>query len=434
MTATPTGAAPASAATIPATDPFTAVAAHFGMLLGVNDIETIIGQPWAKMRLHNAWLHGAGVVWGGAVSVDAASREVRVEPFLALDALGHELTIGTRSCLDLKAWYEANSDAITNTGADGAAGFDAVVVAHYRPCLDNPVPTLISPCDGGSADTAYSRLRETAELFLLPADADTVPTRVDHYPRLRLLRGLPSTLADPERTELLTRASTVPTDADPPAAWLTLWREAAAADVVERHPSTEQGDDPLYDGSEPAYVVLARLTGLTLSSTEPVTAGVGAIEIGARTSHVDTATLVELASGLTGTRAATPVDAGGPRVVADSARRDVDSITVEVTAALANGPLAGGVSVHRFDDAAGWVDVADGPATIAGTTLTVPITAGLDVAAVLRLVLFGTGPTPLVGLPAAAGTRPAPLAGVTGGPAAGPHTGADVELMIGGTP
>jgi hypothetical protein len=421
-----TAAAPVA---IPATDPFTAVAAHFGMLLGVDDLETIIGQPWAKMRLHNAWLHGAGVVWGGAVSVDAESREVRVEPFLALDALGHELTIGTESCLDLKAWYDANADAVEHREVDGRIVFDAVVVAHYRACLAKPVPTLISPCDGGAADTAFSRVRETAELFLLPAAADVVPPRAEHYPRLRLLRGLPSTLTDPERADLLAQADAARAEADPAEALLTVWRAAAAADVAERHPTTEPGADPLYDATEPAYVVLARLNGLSLTTGDPVTAGVQSVDIGARISQVDTATLAELCSG--GAAAAEGGDAGGPRVVAGSEQRAGDAVTVELTAAVAEPTLGTGVAVRRYDDAAGWVDASGGAPTLAGSTLTIPLAAGIDPAAVLRVVLYGTGPAPLVGVPAA-GQRPVPFAGVTGGPPAGTATGADAELMIGG--
>ncbi len=419
-----------SGAPIPATDPFTTVAAHFGMLLGVSDLEAVIGHAWAKMRLHNAWLHGQGVVWGGGVSVDADSREVRVEPFLALDGLGHELTIATTSCVDLSAWYAANSASVTNRGTDGVVKFDAVVVAHFRACLDKPVPTLISPCDGSSAGTEYSRLHETAELFLLPADSPDVPARVDHYPRLRLLRGLPSTVADPERTGLLTQAAAVSTAADPGQAWLTLLRNAAAADVVERHPSTGPGDDPLYDASEPAYVVLASVTGLTLSASTPRVAGVETIESGARISQVDTATLVDLAAA-PGTPGGAAADAGGPRVVAGSLARAGDTVTFELTAPVVVPTLVSATSIYLFDPAAGWSDAGAGAPTLAGTTVTAPLTAGLDPVAVLRVVVAGSGPVPAVGPPGADG-RPVPLAGVTGGPPGTADVGVDAVLTIGG--
>jgi hypothetical protein len=89
--------------------------------------------------------------------------------------------------------------------------------------------------------------------------------------------------------------------------------------------------------------------------------------------------------------------------------------------------------VHRFDAAAGWVDVRDGPPTLAGTTVTVTLTAGTDPAAVLRLVLAGTGATPVAGAPGPDG-RPIPLAGVTGGPPGSVDLGVDAVFTIGGTP
>ena len=44
--------------------PFYTLSYHFGMLLGVDDFETEQAYHRAKQRLHNAWLHGEGVVWG----------------------------------------------------------------------------------------------------------------------------------------------------------------------------------------------------------------------------------------------------------------------------------------------------------------------------------------------------------------------------------
>jgi len=42
-------------------DPFTALQFHFGMLLGVDDLETLAANPRGKTWLHNAWLHREGV-------------------------------------------------------------------------------------------------------------------------------------------------------------------------------------------------------------------------------------------------------------------------------------------------------------------------------------------------------------------------------------
>src|SRR6185503_11466433 len=51
--------------------PFTAIQYNFGMLLGVDDLETAQAYPRGKMRLDNAWLHREGVVRGLNVSFNA---------------------------------------------------------------------------------------------------------------------------------------------------------------------------------------------------------------------------------------------------------------------------------------------------------------------------------------------------------------------------
>ena len=50
-------------------DPFWSLAVHYGMLLGVSDFQVLMANPRGKLRLHQAWQHGPGVVWGYPVSV-----------------------------------------------------------------------------------------------------------------------------------------------------------------------------------------------------------------------------------------------------------------------------------------------------------------------------------------------------------------------------
>src|SRR5438094_9849942 len=86
-------------------NPFLALHYHFGMLLGVDDFETEQGFHHGKMRLHNAWLHRAGVVWGLGLEVDSETGEIKVEPGLALDAAGHELHLDRLMCVRVGDWY-----------------------------------------------------------------------------------------------------------------------------------------------------------------------------------------------------------------------------------------------------------------------------------------------------------------------------------------
>ena len=170
------GTGSASLATTLPADPFTDLAVQFGMLLGVADFDALAANPRGKMRLHNAWLHGQGVVWGYPVSVDSTSRELRVGPGLALDAVGHELYLSVMSCLDLGAWFDTTSadpsaGLTVTTNEDGSVSFDAYLVVRFAACLAQPVPAMASPCDGSASDTAYSRVNETVELLLMPNQA-----------------------------------------------------------------------------------------------------------------------------------------------------------------------------------------------------------------------------------------------------------------------
>ncbi|MEV5273385.1 MULTISPECIES: hypothetical protein [Streptomyces] len=286
-------------ATLPASDPFTSLAAHFGMLLGVSDLEAVVGHSWAKMRLHNAWLHGGGVVWGFGISVDGPSREVRVTPGLALDELGRELYLPVLSCLDLAKWLDEQKEKAENREIlDGLV--DAHVVARFRACLARPVPALTSPCDGAGAETAYSRLRETAELFLVPGRS----TRAGRYLRLRRLFGLPGTgvaskdKAISQEVDPLRAKVTSAPETDRPGMWLDAVRHCAALDSVDRRPAgLDDGDGSgLLPGSGDADVVLGDLHDLRLVTVKGTTTAEGKVDVATRTSHVDTATLLELAS------------------------------------------------------------------------------------------------------------------------------------------
>ena len=88
-------------------NPFLALRARFGMLLGEDDFLTLMGNGRGKLMLHSAWLHGSGVVHGYRVGVDADTKArtytLRVTSGLAVDGLGRELYLGGDWCYDLAA-------------------------------------------------------------------------------------------------------------------------------------------------------------------------------------------------------------------------------------------------------------------------------------------------------------------------------------------
>src|SRR5207253_1179931 len=85
---------------------------HFGMLLGVADFETEYAYHRGKMRLHNGWLHGSGIVWGLDVELVDDKREIAVDPGLALDPAGRELHLDVRCCMDIAAWFDDRADVL----------------------------------------------------------------------------------------------------------------------------------------------------------------------------------------------------------------------------------------------------------------------------------------------------------------------------------
>jgi hypothetical protein len=332
-------------------DPFTALSVHFGMLLGVSDIELLAANPRGKLRLHNAWLHGPGVVWGYRVSFQTASRELWVDPGLALDSLGRELNLGARLCLDLDKWYEANRDRL----GDGDVVLDVTV--RHRACLDRPVPAVMGECDD-SPESAYSRVQETVQVDL-EEPVDRPPTT---FLRLRAALGQ---IAGPVE-------------------------DAALAELV----ALDSLDLELPEDDPP--VVVARVT-VAVQNGRPDIAD-DAIDHGIRRVHIPTMLLTELLA------AHAPA---GPHLDEGDVRWDDDQhMSIGVGAPLHEPTLAGNVAAHRWD-ADHWA-VLDVTPSFAGGRLVLDLGEAIAAGTLVRVVVSGSGPTPVT---ADVGGRPVPLAG-----------------------
>ncbi len=431
------------ATTLPA-DPFTDLAVQFGMLLGVADFDALAANPRGKMRLHNAWLHGQGVSWGYPVSVDSTSRELRIGPGLAFDAVGHELYLAVTSCLDLGAWFDTTSadqsaGLTVTTNEDGSVSFDAYIVVRFAACLAQPVPAMASPCDGSASSTAYSRVNETVELLLLPNQAQ--PRQVT-FPELRGLLGVPAA-GQPDQAVQAALAAIAALPQDQRAqGWLDQLRVILASEIEGMAPpgftGGQAGSSLLFPVDEPADVVLAQLTGITLT---PVaggtrTASVTTIDTSVRWSHVPTATIVELlaAIGAASQPGGTVTDAGGPRIDPSTAAWDGDSVVVSTSGAFLAGTLPAGTSVTSIDPAeptGGWTQLSYTSSFDQGNSrlefaLTPPPASGLWI----RILVRGTGASPVMGAPVSAGGPPVAFAGAVGGPPSAAAEGADVAFLI----
>ena len=411
--------------------PYNALSYHFGMLLGVDDFETEQAYHRAKHRLHNAWLHREGVVWGFAVRVDKDRGEIRVTPGLALDAAGRELHLEADACLNVEKWLEKN-EKDPNLEVEVSDTEKKIkqthIVIRFKACLTRQVPAFMEPCNNAGAGTAYSRVFETVEILMRPGAA---PVKDPPYHRLRLLFGLEPpetgeggavTESDQKVLDALVDIQALPL-ADQPPALMAAFHRFAALDEIDLKPATSEDDARtlLFPGRDDEAVVLANITDLTLTKNNDKWAlTAGEVDNSVRPSHVATTTIQDLLCGPT-FGGAGAVGALGPQ--ADHASvKFPDARTIEFTVSKSLQPVSVTVapfSVTTFDSTSGWQTSTIDTASYDDTKKTVTLKVGGDLSGRVRLIAKGTGPTPLLGVDLV------PLAGALGGPAGSTHDGHD---------
>ena len=447
----------------PPVDPFQALRVAYGMLLGEDDFRVLLGNPRGKQMLHAAWLHGSGVVWGMPVTHDQATDELAVGPGLAVDGRGRELRLEVgdcptgrgpagAACLTVRDWataWLAEHPLPDPDPDDGRRRLRVWVVARYLACPDRPVPALADPCDVTRRHDDFSRWRETACLDIVAA----APARPVRFPRVRALLGLARRGSGAPAACTLRECAATPAgeccrhvaeevdevlaalaqaDPDRRARVLLLgFRRLAARDVTER-PVGDGEDPPLFpDSEQDADVVLARLTVEVGDEGDCVRVGEVKVDPWVRTALLPTTTIQELtcgfAPGLLGET--TRPDAGGPRLVEGSMSwsRSNTRLRFSLDRPAAPGSQERAVRISSLsDEGAGWSD--DGVDVIRlendGETVVVDLD-GAPAYPMVRVVVKGTGPTPLYGRDPLV-----PFAGVAGGPPGGPADGHDAVVTF----
>ncbi|WLE98042.1 MAG: hypothetical protein QTN59_04220 [Candidatus Electrothrix communis] len=451
-------------------NPFRSLLVHFGMLLGVDDFETIDSYHRGKMRLHNAWLHRQGTIWGLKVTYDHETEQIKVSPGLAVDGLGRELYLETPLCLDIPAWYAEHKEdpkvlaAIAATKEENGDGenkdktirFAAHVAIRFKACLGRQVPALTEPCDNSGAGTAYSRIFETVEVQLKAGKAPEWRTPAGSLPyhRLRLLFGLEEAIeieengkktitpADQdvlEEIEEITKKS----PEEQPAAWLDAFRHFSALDQMDLSlAESEEGEPlPLFSAQDPILVPLADLPKITLN---PVATGWDLvldddeevdIDNTIRPVHLPTSTIQELlcgpgcsCSGNTTSHPAPivePVYTYGPGIVGNP-DIDNDTITFKVDSPLLEASVnAQGISVTCLTDE-DWqeVEIESVECDESGKEVTVKL-SNEPKGTPVRLILKGTGKFPIL-----SATGLLPLSGKQGQPLESMENGNDFVYMF----
>lgn len=192
-------------------DPFTRLRYAYGQLLGAEDFTAEQRYFLLRSRLHNAALHGYGTVWGLKVDSQPNGTELQLTcaPGLAIDALGREVYVPQKVCLDVTGLAASDfwAGLPLPTGAEGRRR-RVYVVLRYRACLGEPAPAIAPPCSGEDAALAPSRVSDGYRLCLEAAapDLSNLPIRditLDGHPnpepRARLLDYLLNATTAPAR-------------------------------------------------------------------------------------------------------------------------------------------------------------------------------------------------------------------------------------------
>lgn len=410
---------------------FEALRVSHGMLLGEDDFRVLLGNPRGKQMLHTSWLHGSGVVWGMGVSRDGLLGLV-VRPGLAIDGRGRELALDASAPVDLKDWLADHDDADQKQDC-GTRKIRACLVVEFDCDTAQPVPVLADPCDVTRGHDTPSRIVEGARVRLVPGRCR--PCRRPYH-RLRVLLGVEPVGKDDDagqeanqaRVEVLARPV-----AERPAAMLRHLRCLAAADAADLCPASEEGVEApsRFPVAEPdAPVALACVVVRVRDEDGCTTVEDVKVDDCCRCVLLPTQTIGDLLAGMAACLAGAPGGGHhtgeGPRVFSERVvwEDDFKRVVIPVTDDLAAGSLRRAITVTSLS-ARGWSDEDIEAVRYDAERRQIEVELACPAEGVVRLVVKGTGPTPVFGLDPIA-----PLAGVYGGPPVAPPDGQDAVITF----
>ena len=409
--------------------PYTAMNYHYGMLLGVDDFVTDQTYHRGKIRLHNAWLHGAGVIWGLKCTAHLDRSELRVDPGLALDGYGRELHNDTPKCVNIVKWFAKHKDdpefSFSETG--NKITFEAHIIIRHRSCLMRPVPALLDTCEGTSSSTAYSRIHETVEILLKSGSAPTTPRRRNHL--LRVLFGIDEPSEDKDgnilkldREALDAREAifTAPFETRTAIA-MEKFKKIAALDSIHESPAYD-ADDPeayLFPEDASAEVLLANINIELKKEGDQWQLEKADVKNLVRDTLLATVSIQELLAGIGNNLYSSESSIElGPRVLPESVDFK-DDTTLEFKV---DKPLNPNTVVKELFAASQlvpdnfWQDISIDSTTLEPERVTVTVKFNTAPTGNFRFVAIGTGSKPLMGannLPLAGDTASSPN-GVSG--------------------
>ncbi len=225
MTNTPTGGSNASTSTTPAAAPSPCAqqggasslerSRYFArQLLTADDLTADQQHVLSKLRRHNRYLHGWGVVCGAGVrAVSTQNWTVVVEPGYILGPQGDEILIDTCVQVDLsQQGLDGNAASpcvppvdpwCASTRVDLRIGQQLFIAVAYAECLSRPVRIQPTGCGCEDAGCEYSRIRDGYVIRVLNSLPDSYANLYAQPPvNPRLcppggVRACPACISDP---------------------------------------------------------------------------------------------------------------------------------------------------------------------------------------------------------------------------------------------
>ncbi len=144
-------------------------------LLTADDMTTERDYFLQKLRRHNRFMHGWGVVCGLAVTAAPDNQSpwlVKIGSGYALGPYGDEIFVGDAVYFDLEACINGGttSPCEPNMVTSGSAGTSTIayLAIKYAECLARPVQIAASGCGCDSDPCQYSRIRDSFQIQCLP--------------------------------------------------------------------------------------------------------------------------------------------------------------------------------------------------------------------------------------------------------------------------
>ncbi len=225
MTNTPTGGSNASTSTTPAAAPSPCAqqggasslerSRYFArQLLTADDLTADQQHVLSKLRRHNRYLHGWGVICGAGVrAVSTQNWTVVVEPGYILGPQGDEILIDTCVQVDLsQQGLDGNAASpcvppvdpwCASTRVDLRIGQQLFIAVAYAECLSRPVRIQPTGCGCEDAGCEYSRIRDGYVIRVLNSLPDSYANLYAQPPvNPRLcppggVRACPACISDP---------------------------------------------------------------------------------------------------------------------------------------------------------------------------------------------------------------------------------------------